>query len=286
LNSFRAYAAAKRHFFNSHRMLRAPSQDRAMQSGGEPLLVTHANAPLEVRAWGSGPTVLFVHGLLSNGGAFSSLVPEVVRHGFRAVVFDAPGHGASPGAYACSDEVADAMLSIRSVTGPIAAVVGHSMGSAWALYSQHVGLGAESVVCIALEKMSAALEFYVRHTRLEPAVVEHLVRLLEAFTPHEARSPLSIAAVLHTPGLIVHDREDPLGGFQHAQQLATAWTHSQTLWTDGLGHMDILHDGAVIDGVSAFLRERMGEAHAAKHEKGTMDESQSTQRAHGSSHRS
>ena len=47
--------------------------------------------------WGSGPTVLLVHGWGARGTHLGKLVPPLVAAGYRVVAFDAPGHGQSSG---------------------------------------------------------------------------------------------------------------------------------------------------------------------------------------------
>ncbi|MEZ4682380.1 MAG: alpha/beta fold hydrolase [Caldilineaceae bacterium] len=48
-------------------------------------------------SWGSGPTVLLVHGWAGRGSQLAPLVAPLVNAGYRVVAFDAPAHGDSPG---------------------------------------------------------------------------------------------------------------------------------------------------------------------------------------------
>src|SRR5262249_35923574 len=50
---------------------------------------------IEVWLWGSGPTVLLVHGWGGRGAQLGAFVEPLVTRGFSVVTFDAPGHGAS-----------------------------------------------------------------------------------------------------------------------------------------------------------------------------------------------
>lgn len=85
---------------------------------------------LNVRTTGSGPTVLFVHGLDSDADVWTPVIERLPDH--TCVAIDLPGHGASP----VSDDPADyersALLDdldsvIADLAGPVV-LVGHSLG--------------------------------------------------------------------------------------------------------------------------------------------------------------
>src|SRR5688500_6221335 len=93
----RTLAAAKRHFF-AFIEARAPRhKDRDLEQdfmqSGELVRAVHGGEHLEVRTWGRGPSVLFVHGLYLSGGKFRLVIPALVEAGLRAVAVDLPGHG-------------------------------------------------------------------------------------------------------------------------------------------------------------------------------------------------
>jgi pimeloyl-ACP methyl ester carboxylesterase len=260
---FRAYAAAKRHFFDFYRRrpVQLKDEEKAFMETGEPIEVLHAGERLEVRAWGEGPAVLLLHGILASGGVFRQMVPQLAAAGFRAVAFDAPAHGGSPGAYAYMDEVADAILDVRGACGPIAGALGHSLGAGWLLGAQRVGLAAPRLVCMnALTAFGASFDFYVARTQMhqQPKVLAHFTRLMDAFSPKQPYAPLNIVASLDVPGLIVHDRDDPLARFEGGEELARAWRGSKTYFSSKLGHNDTLYDTGVIEAVVSFFKDGGG----------------------------
>lgn len=251
---FRALAEAKRHFFAFFLKRRATTRPRelAFMASGERLEVSHADAALEVRAWGAGPTVLLAHGALGSGGSFHALVPALVARGLRAVAFDAPAHGASAGLFAYADEVADALLSLRAALGPLAALVGHSMGASWALHASRAGLRVPRLVCVSMPaRASLAIDLYVQQSYLEPAVEAHLRRLISAFAPSPTVA-MAVVGRLEAEALVVHDREDSLAPFEDAEQLATRWPAARALWTSGLGHFHVLQDPRVVTAIADF----------------------------------
>lgn len=255
-NDFRAYAEAKRHFFGFFRARQKMVRDeeRSFMVTGEKLAVQHAGGALEVRSWGAGPVVLLVHGIFSSGGAFRSLVPQLVKRNRRAVALDAPGHGESPGMFVYNEEVADAILSVKAAVGPLAATVGHSLGATWSLNATRGGLDAGRMVCMSTVAATASVcDFYAAQKGLEPPVAAHLKRLINAFSPLDAHSPMRIVAELSVPGLVVHDEDDPLARFEDGAAMASAWRGSRTLWTKRLGHTDVLHDPKVLEAVADFV---------------------------------
>ncbi|MCA9537738.1 MAG: alpha/beta fold hydrolase, partial [Myxococcales bacterium] len=92
---------------------------------------------LPVLEWGptNAPAVLAVHGLLDHAGYFAPLAEALAAHGLRTIAFDLRGHGAADhlgpeATYRLADYVRDLDAVLATVRGPIAALVGHSMGAA------------------------------------------------------------------------------------------------------------------------------------------------------------
>ncbi len=81
-------------------------------------------------SWGSGPTVVLVHGWGSRASRLGALAVALVEAGFRVVAFDAPAHGESTGRFASLPEFARALVDVAEAAGPIHGLVGHSLGGA------------------------------------------------------------------------------------------------------------------------------------------------------------
>lgn len=88
---------------------------------------------LEYEVAGSGPTVLLSHGFAARSTMWDDQVAALVDAGYRAVTWDARGHGASdapddPSTYSEAVSVAD-MAAVLDASGADRAVlVGHSLG--------------------------------------------------------------------------------------------------------------------------------------------------------------
>ena len=195
-----------------------------------------------------------MHGLFLSGGKFRHLVPALVAAGLRPVAFDAPGHGASAGSFVDVDNVADAILTVADVIGPLSGIVAHSMGAAWALRALGAGLTAPSVVCVGAPVRLDAAEYYAARAEMDVDVAAHFRRLMSAVTVAPG-GPLDVAASQRSRALIVHDHDDPLAPFSDGEELARAWRSSRTLWTSRLGHFRTLAARAVLAAVVDFLRE-------------------------------
>ncbi len=90
--------------------------------------------------WGSGPTVLLVHGWGGHAGRLAHFVSPLTAAGFSVVAFDAPGHGCSDRTLCSLPEIAE---SIRALAGKIDlfGVVGHSLGATAAALAARDGIG-------------------------------------------------------------------------------------------------------------------------------------------------
>jgi pimeloyl-ACP methyl ester carboxylesterase len=257
----RTNAEAKRLFFEFYakRPVQQSEQDHEFMLGGEPVVVEHGGERLAVRAWGAGPTVLLVHGLFGTGGQFRKLAPALVDAGLRVIAFDAPAHGGSPGNFVHSDEVVDAILSIQAaLDGAVYGVVGHSVGAVWSLRARHAGLRVARAVCISAAcDLRALFELFVRDVTASPTVLSRLRALLEAFEGEDLWSKYSAARIAPTdvlPGLIIHDRGDPVAAPDGAEELARAWPGSRLKWTRKLGHFRTVSNSDVVSEVSSFLQ--------------------------------
>lgn len=79
----------------------------------------------------SGPTVVFLHGLLGRGKNLASAANALVAHGYRAILLDLPNHGRSPWTDSL-DSAALADVVACELEEPVH-LVGHSLGGKTAM---------------------------------------------------------------------------------------------------------------------------------------------------------
>jgi pimeloyl-ACP methyl ester carboxylesterase len=206
--------------------------------------------------WGTaGPRVLALHGWQGRASQFRMLAAALVPAGFQLIALDGPAHGRSPGREANPSMMADALLEAAVETGPLHAVIGHSMGGAAALYAAAQGLpadravvlGAPAAVSDVLRRISRGLGLPARAERLFYGAMER-----RNGVPNELLDIERLAGSLRQPVLVVHDREDRAVPFADGQRIADA-TGGLMLATTGLGHSGILRDPMVAQRIRRYL---------------------------------
>ena len=65
-----------------------------------------------------------------------------------------------------------------------------------------------------------------------------------------------LAARLHAPALIIHDRGDRVVPWKQGEQLARHWPGARFISTEGLGHRRVLEADAVTQAAAEFLCDR------------------------------
>ena len=241
------------------------ARSRRPLEGGSPIAVRVGRGSVRGMAWGTGPTVLLLHGWAGHAGQLVPLVGPLVERGFRVVAFDTPSHGASePGALgprsSTALEFVEALTAVAAAEGPAYAVVAHSLGATATAVALCDGLAAERVVFLA--PMASATAYAHDLTVVLGAgerTYRRLVRRIERRAGVALRHfevPELGRAVAMPPTLVVHDREDPSTDVADSEAIASAWSESGSARlhvTTGLGHRKILRDPEVIAEVVDFV---------------------------------
>lgn len=252
----------------AERLFLTPPRDR--RSTAEIALLSSARArPLQVGKhrietwrWGSGPSVLLVHGWGGRGTQLGGFIEPLVAHGFSVVAFDAPGHGASEGGLVTIPEMVAAVRAVAAAQPRLVGLVAHSIGGTAATRALHDGLRVDAAVLIGAP--AQLVDPAVRFTETL-GFSRHAGELMRARIEQRARMPWSafdvstLATAQRTPLLLVHDRGDAEVPWQHAMLIARAWPGADVLSTDGLGHRRILRDPDVVAAAVAFIAARTAE---------------------------
>lgn len=235
-----------------------PLQEQAWRRTAEPLAIPHRGLVLAADAWGTGPTVLLVHGWNGRGAQLGAFAPALVDAGYRVVAFDTPAHGRSPGRATSLPEISEAIQNVARVCGPVHAIIGHSFGVACAIYAIRQGLQVNSLVALSppdnirnlTRKFNVALA-------ISPAIEAEFNRLFEAqfgADLWQRFSPDILVRQLNVPGLVIHDQDDRDVPWQEGAAVAQAWPGAEYISTTGLGHRRILRDPSVIARVTEFVQ--------------------------------
>lgn len=220
-------------------------------------IVEADGVPLAVYCRGEGPVVLLVHGWSGRGSQFAALAGALANAGYRAVAFDAPAHGRTPGRRTDIFEIAAAVNHLASRLGRIHAVVSHSFGGTCLALALREGLSCGRAVCIS---PPATLAWMVASfgdmLNLGEATREGLWELLERrFGPDvDARISTDMnARFLSQPALVLHDEDDEDVPWQQGAMVARAWPRARFERTRGLGHRRILSDADVVRRVVEYV---------------------------------
>lgn len=242
--------------FTRPRLQEPGAAELAIAATAETGRVPFRGGTLATYGWGEGPLVLLVHGWCGRATQFQALVPALVAAGYRAVAFDAPAHGSSDGRQATVTDFGEAVLAVAGHLGPIAALVGHSMGSPAALYAFARGLAVERSVHVSgVASLVWATQRLAGALGLPPGELPALRAHIEAFikAPLESMDLEVLRQGFRHPALLLHDPADPEVPYGDSEALAAHWPAARLQPLAEAGHTRILRDPRTIAAVRAFL---------------------------------
>ncbi len=210
---------------------------------------------LAVREAGEGPAVLLVHGWEGQASDLAAIARTLLAQGHRVLAVDLPAHGASTGDHTSIPASARALRALQQVSGPLHAVVAHSVGAAVAVHAMAHGLevGRAALIAAPARYRDYAAGFGLG-AGLDRSQLPRLFEALRALgvdvqsvsMPHDA-------AALTQPALFVHSADDRVVSLDDARTSSQAWRGARLLQVEGLGHRRLLDDAAVIEAVARFV---------------------------------
>jgi pimeloyl-ACP methyl ester carboxylesterase len=215
---------------------------------------------LSRQAWsiGDGPVVLLVHGYGGRGVQMAALARRVAALGFRAVLFDAGGHGDSRaekiGFFTFINDTADIAAHLGK---PIFAMIGHSAGALAMMRARALhAVAAERYVVIA-----APLYPYVPLESMQArGAPDDALAYVKAILSDQFRTTWTslVEGVAYDPEkdkplLAVYDKSDERVRHADAERIAARWPGTSVVLTEGFGHNRILQAEETLEAVSRFL---------------------------------
>ena len=220
-------------------------------------------AGVVTESWGDGPPVYLMHGWGGYRGQLSAFVAPLTEAGFRVVALDAPGHGESgPGMFgrgrALMPDFINALRAAITRYGAPHGVVAHSLGASAAAIATLDGLRTSRLVLIApVSNVMSGIDIFSRAAGVGPRVRARMPRRIERITRMSAgHFDIALRAAEDDelpPALVIHDAGDKRVPFDNGALVAAAWPDARLEPTEGLGHLRILRDPAVLGSVAAFL---------------------------------
>lgn len=240
------------------RPLRPKPREREIQwvADADPVTLPTRFGDLAGWSWGQGPVVILLHGWNGRGSQMGLLAKAIARKGFRALAFDAPAHGRSPGRRTNLLNHSAALVDVANNTDQLHGIAGHSFG---ALAISYRWAELPPLARLAMVSPPAETKFYSRmfidaigaNNRVHDAMTEIYERRF-AITWDDLTVE-NLAPALDTPLLVVHDRTDQQAPFSHGERTRDTWTHARLHETERLGHMRILRDENVAAVIADFM---------------------------------
>ncbi|KRH99537.1 alpha/beta hydrolase [Curvibacter sp. PAE-UM] len=211
-------------------------------------------------AAGDAPAVLLVHGWGGHAGQMLPLATALAREGLQPVILEMPAHGRSAGGtsnlpqFARAVEYAAARLQARGLA--LHAVVAHSLGANAAAHAASRSLAVQRLVLLAppasphdYTHLFARMFGLSERTR---GAMQQRIEAREGILMPQFEPP-AVGPRIRQPVLVVHDRGDRINRYADGEAYARAIAGAQLQATEGLGHMKILKDPAVLADVADFV---------------------------------
>ncbi|HYO51781.1 alpha/beta hydrolase [Archangium sp.] len=226
--------------------------------------MTTTGGPIIAWSWGTGRTVLVVHGWEGEHRRMTPIIDRLTGAGFRVVAIDLPGHGASSGRLVPIPLLARAVAAVGAKVGPLEAVVGHSLGgTATMLALTELGMKARSAVIIASPNHPAHFARGVaRLLGLDEAHFALMAQAIErlAGRPMDSLYLPPLLRQLDMPALFLHDPADEMVPISHSHDNVAAWRGAKLKTLEGPGHRRILGDAEALQSILDFVRAESGRA--------------------------
>jgi pimeloyl-ACP methyl ester carboxylesterase len=243
--------------FSSPRRFRRPYREVLFLKSGTAVSLPTRHGLLRGWRWGTGPTILLVHGWEGRGAQLGAFVRSLVMAGFQVLAYDNPAHGESPGRQSPATFFADAIEDIAA-REPIFGVVAHSMGALATSMALRRGVAVERLAYLApAGAPDKGVDMVKSMLDLPDHVLAEMKCQLLSLDPMswEALSEGAMPPHPIQPLLIVHDFDDQEVPLSFAEGLHGRWPDSDLVVTRGLGHNTILRDPVVVDRVAHYLTD-------------------------------
>lgn len=208
------------------------AQKKAIQVNGTHIQYYH---------WeGRGPAVLLAHGWESNASRWAPLVEALQEKGYTVFAVDAPGHGASGGKIFTVKIYAEVLGKLVSHLKPDS-LIGHSAGGMAAIYMLHQSpiMPLQHLVLLSVpSELEQLMDTFRRMSFMGERVFQGMQRaFVQKYGWQMADFSLSrFITKISVPGLLLHDRGDPVAPYNGALEIQRNWRGASFVAFEGLGH--------------------------------------------------
>lgn len=230
-------------------------------------VLEHKGRHIAMWEWGrrgaaDAPAVLLAHGWGGNAAQMRAFVFPLLSAGFRVIAYDQPAHGVSEGRLTGLPDFADVLAEVASYhgarSGPVRAVIGHSLGGTAAALA-HALKKAELRKIVLVSPPSDLVGYSRRFARWhwipEPVRDSMQAAIEERYGLRWSELELArLAPRLGAQALVIHDRSDRVVPWKQGEQFARHWHGARLISTEGLGHRRILDDEGVTQAAADFIK--------------------------------
>jgi pimeloyl-ACP methyl ester carboxylesterase len=250
---------AYRLWFRTHRRPESAAETRWLQSADRSTVRVDETEVVTYR-WGTGPTILLVHGWNGRATQLGGLAQALAAAGYQAVAFDAPAHGHSPGRSTHIYEFTEAIEAVAAAFGPVYGVVAHSFGCAATAFALVRRLPVQRVVMVAPPaSVEGMVDSFTRLLGVPPRAKAAMHDLFEAGFGADLWlrfATTANVAKVGVAGMVIHDGDDEVVAAGAGRAVAEAWDGAAFRRTVGLGHHRVLRSREVARQVRAFFDRR------------------------------
>lgn len=256
---FVAKKLAFKAFFFPYRY-KLPQREQDLAATSRVISFSYNGLVLRGYEWGSGPTVLFMHGWSSRTTQFIYFIQHLVAAGYRCVGVDAPGHGYSEGKRSDVIQFGESLLEFSKIIGAVDYVVAHSMGGTAVIYASKRGFSCKKICMLATPTVADDI-LEVSRLRMNASVKTRNQLRDEIKARYNADlhdyTAAAIAKETTLPAtLLIYDQDDEEAPSHHGEILQAAIPGSSLEFTSGLGHTRILKDKKTIERVVEFFKTK------------------------------
>ena len=243
--------------------------DNKVLSDAQKIVFQYGQTKLNGYSWGTGRTILLVHGWGSRASHLALLCKLISKSGFKVITYDAPAHFSSIGYVGKSTsnmfEYSYALSVVAKEIGPIYGLVGHSFGAfcgaliaAGRLVFADYKITPEKLILIGTPPtLSDILKSFCRHNNLDSnGFIELKVNLEKEFSfcvdDYEMLGTLSSVA---SKTLLIHDADDDEFAIEDIHSIQRELPRLELFRSNGSGHQKILLNRTVIAQIIKYLTE-------------------------------
>lgn len=214
---------------------------------------------IQCYGWGSGPTVLLVHGWAGRGLQLLKFIEPLLQLGYRVIAIDGPAHGRSQGKKTNLEEFKTTLQHVVEMEKNVCAIVAHSFGGIASLYAISEGLPVKTLVNVASPTIGdEIIKTYLRAINGSAKTAEAFKKYILRKSGRNFDDFTALKFIQKVPAdfnlLLVYDEEDKEVIIKHAYALLEVYPKADFFRTTGLGHTRILRNDDVVKRIVTFIQ--------------------------------